>query len=382
MNLFLITFFMLYGGMHLYAFLRTRAVFALGTASSISLILFMLLMTFAPLIVHISEKHGYVLFARFMSYIGYIWMGFLLIFFVYLLAIDIFRSLVYAVEFILGGNLHYLKLSARISFFIALILSVLILIYGYFEAMNIRTEKITIKTSKLPEEIKRLKILQISDVHIGLIVREERLKRILKEVKKADPDIVISTGDLVDGQLNNLIEMSRFFKEIKPKYGKYAITGNHEFYAGLDHSLTFLKEAGFTILRGEGLTIEDMINIIGIDDPAGKPHGLYKNVSEKNLLSRFSNGKFTLLLKHRPTINKESLGLFDLQLSGHTHKGQIFPFSFITMFYYPTQAGLSRLTESTLLYVNRGCGTWGPPIRFLSPPEITVIELVRDRTLS
>jgi hypothetical protein len=382
MYLFLISFFTLYGGMHLYAFLKVRAVFALGTASSIFLILFMLTMTFAPLIIHTSEKHGYILFARFMSYTGYTWMGFLLIFFVCLLAIDIFHLLIYATELTIGSNLHYLKLSASISFFTALILSVFISIYGYFEATNIRTEKITIKTSKLPEEVKRLKIVQISDVHIGLIVREKRLKRILQEVKKADPDIVVSTGDLVDGQLNTLVEISGLFKEINPKYGKYAITGNHEFYAGLDHSLIFLKEAGFNILRGEGLTIEGILNIIGIDDPAGELHGLYKNVSEKNLLSRFSNGKFTLLLKHRPTINKESLGLFDLQLSGHTHKGQIFPFGFITMLYYPTLAGVSRLTDNTLLYVSRGCGTWGPPIRFLTPPEITVIELVHDRTSS
>jgi predicted MPP superfamily phosphohydrolase len=104
-----------------------------------------------------------------------------------------------------------------------------------------------------------------------------------------------------------------------------------------------------------------------------------RNVSEKELLSKLPREQFALLLKHRPVIDENAIGLFDLQLSGHTHKGQIFPFSLITMLLYPTHAGLLRLEKNAWLYVNRGSGTWGPPIRFLSPPEVTLIELVHDK---
>jgi predicted MPP superfamily phosphohydrolase len=268
--------------------------------------------------------------------------------------------------------------SARFSFFVPLVFSVVIATYGYFEAKNIRTEKVVIETHKIPEEIGRLKMVQISDVHLGLIVREERLKRILKEVKLANPDIVVSTGDLVDGQIDNLLRLAEILKEVNPRYGKFAITGNHEFYAGLDQALNFTEKAGFTILRGERMTVAGMINIAGVDDPQGKAYGIFRDIPENELLSGLPAEKFTLLLKHRPLVNKSALGLFDLQLSGHVHKGQIFPFSLITGLYYPIQAGFDDLSNGSRLYVSRGSGTWGPPIRFLSPPEVTIIELVHQ----
>ncbi len=378
MYLFFIIFFLLYGGMHLYAFLKARAGLALGTTASGFLIFFMLLMTFTPFIVRISERHGFDIFARLMSYTGYIWMSILFLFVVSSLTIDFYRFLVYIGKFVFHENLHYLRPSAGVSFFIALLLSVSVSVYGYFEAGNIRTEKITIKTSKLPEQVGRLRIVQISDIHIGLIVREERLKRILNEVKKANPDILISTGDLVDGQINNLAGLSKFFKEINPGYGKFAITGNHEFYAGLSQALGFIKQAGFTVLRGQGITVQGFINIVGVDDSAGRHYNLFKDISEKELLLQFPKGQFTLLLKHRPLVDKNAIGLFDLQLSGHSHKGQIFPFSLITKVYYEFDAGYSQLADGSHLYVSRGSGTWGPPIRFLAPPEVTVIDIVSE----
>ena len=101
--------------------------------------------------------------------------------------------------------------------------------------------------------------------------------------------------------------------------------------------------------------------------------------SEAELLSGIANGKFTVLLKHRPRVDKSATGLFDLQLSGHVHKGQIFPFSLITaLYYHPVQAGFAELPSNSYLYVSRGSGTWGPPLRFLSPPEVTVIDLVHE----
>jgi predicted MPP superfamily phosphohydrolase len=379
MTLFLITFFLLYSGMHLYAFLKARNAFNPGTTASAILIFFMLTMMFAPFIVRLSEKNGFDISARVMSYIGYTWMGLIFLFFTSSIALDIFRIIVHTVEFITKKNFHYLKPAAGFSFYAAFLLAVLISIYGYFEADNIRTERIIIKTSKLSEQTGNLRIVQISDIHIGLIVREERLKKILEKVRTANPDILVSTGDLVDGQLNNLEGFSDFFREINPRYGKFAVTGNHEFYAGLSQALDFTGKAGFTILRGQGISIDGLINIAGVDDPAGRNYILLKGAPEKELLSQFPGENFTLLLKHRPAVDKNSIGLFDLQLSGHSHKGQIFPFSLITKFYYPVDAGFSRLINNSSLYVSRGAGTWGPPIRFLSPPEITVIDIVYEK---
>jgi predicted MPP superfamily phosphohydrolase len=266
--------------------------------------------------------------------------------------------------------------SSRISFFIPFILSILIAIYSSFEAKNIKIERVTIRSPKIPESAGKLRIVQISDVHLGLIVRKERLKRILKEVKAAEPDLLVSTGDLVDGQINGLPGLAELLREINPRYGKFAITGNHEFYAGLKQAMDFTEKAGFTILRGEGLTIAGLFNIAGVDDPAGKNYGPFGEVEEKELLSGLPTGKFTLFLKHRPLLDRNAIGLFDLQLSGHTHKGQIFPLSLITRLFYPADSGYLALQNNSHLYVSRGSGTWGPPIRFLSPPEVTMIEIL------
>lgn len=378
MTLFLLTFFLLYGSMHLYAFLKAKSALAFNTATGVCVALFMLIMVFAPIIIRFSEKAGFEFFARLMSYIGYTWLGILVLFISLSLVFDFYRFVIYSGEVILKKDFSSITIPNSYAFFITLSLAILIAMYGYFEARNIRTETLIVKSPKIPVEIGRLRIVQISDVHLGLIVGEERLKRILKEVKRADPDILVSTGDLVDGQIDNLSELAELLKEINPRYGKFAITGNHEFYAGLSQSLSFVEKAGFRLLRGEKVNIAGVITIAGVDDPQGKTYGLSREIEEKELLSGIPHKTFTLLLKHRPIVDKNSLGLFDLQLSGHVHRGQIFPFNIITGFYYPTQAGLANLPNSSQIYVSRGSGTWGPPIRFLSPPEVTVIELVHS----
>jgi predicted MPP superfamily phosphohydrolase len=342
------------------------------------MVIFLATMVFAPVIVHFAEKNGFELFARFMAYIGYTWMGLLFIFVSVAFALDIYHLLINLGRFILHTDLSAITLSPRHSFTIALLFSVVIIGYGAFEAVMIRTEHVVIKTHKIPENIGRFKIAQISDVHLGLIVREKRLERILNQVKAANPYIFVSTGDLVDGQMDDLENLANMLKEIPVNHGKFAITGNHEFYAGLPRSLAFIKKAGFTILRGDGAAVSEWLNIVGVDDTAGNYYGLARSVSEKELLSGFSREKFTLLLKHRPLIDKDAIGLFDLQLSGHAHKGQIFPFSLITRLSFPAHSGLLKLEKTSLLYVNRGSGTWGPPIRFLAPPEVTIIEIVHE----
>jgi len=380
MYLFLTTFFLLYGGMHLYAFLKARSALAFSTNTGIYLIFFMTVMVFSPFIIRFSERLELSLFARFMSYVGYTWMGILFLFFSASVCTDIYRLLVYLVGFVSHKNLSALTPSAGFSFYLSLTVSLIIGIYGYFEALDIRTERVTIKTHKIPEETGRLIIVQISDAHIGLIVGEQRLRGILEKVKLANPDILVSTGDIVDGQIDDVIKLAEPFKEINPRYGKFAVTGNHEFYAGLGQAMDFTERAGFKLLRGEGVTVAGMINIAGVDDPAGERYGLYREVPERKMLSDMPYDKFTILLKHRPVVDKNAHGLFDLQLSGHAHKGQIFPFSLLTWLYYrhTLHAGTLRLVDDSYLYVSRGAGTWGPPIRFLSPPEVTVIELVHE----
>src|SRR4030043_631905 len=223
-------------------------------------------------------------------------MGILFLFVSASLIVDLYSFILYKSGIIMKKDFSALIVSNKHAFFIPLTISVMIAIYGYFEARNICTEKVIIKTTKIPKEVGKLRIVQISDVHLGLIVREERLERIIKEVKIANPDMLVSTGDLVDGQIDNLFRLAEILKEVNPRYGKFAITGNHEFYAGIDQALNFTEKAGVKVLRGE--SIAGMINIAGVDDPQGKAYGIFRDVPENELLSGLPGEKFILLLKH------------------------------------------------------------------------------------
>ncbi len=378
MGFFLLTFFILYGALHYYLLVKTKNALALGPAGIICLALFMLIMVLIPLLVYISARYGYTSLARIMSFFGYTWMGLVLFCLFLFFFIDLYRLFLHTGGLVLSKNFSSFRPSPRMAFFIVFFLSFFMTGYGYFEALRIRTEKIVVRTPKIAKEFSGCKIVQISDVHLGLMVREDRLIRIINEVKKASPDILISTGDLLDGQINHLSGLVKILKEVNPRYGKFAVTGNHEFFAGIAQSLEFSQNAGFTMLRGEGSPVAGIINLAGVDDPTGQRMGLTKKVSERELLLRLPRDKFTLLLKHQPVVEKSSLGLFDLQVSGHTHSGQLFPFRIFSRMVYPYNGGFFNLPHNSSLYVSRGSGTWGPPLRFLTPPEVTVFEMVYE----
>ncbi len=371
----LVIFFLLYSLTHLYLYMKARHAYRFGIKTGIFIVIFMTIMILAPVIVRMCEKAGHEHFAGIMAYTGYTWMAVLFLFFSFSLCIDFCRLCVYVAECIFKIELLPVLHVRKCFFVVPLVCSLSIVVYGYYEAGQIKTEHVVVRTNKIPKEPGNLKIAQISDVHLGLIIQKRSLEKITAEIRKINPDILVSTGDIVDGQINHLDELIDSLKSINPRYGKFAVAGNHEFYAGIETSIDFMRKAGFEVLRGRSVLVAGIVNIAGVDDNVRMPYD-YVKISEKVLLSGVSKGLFTILLKHKPVIDPAAIDLFDLQLSGHTHKGQIFPFNFITGLFFPMQNGYFKLSNISSLYVNRGSGTWGPPIRFLTPPEITVIELI------
>lgn len=374
--LFLLIFTAIYGSLHFYVFMKTRKAFSLGMAGSIPLALFMAVMLFAPIIVRIIDRSGYDAVPRVLAFAGFIWMGFLFLFFCSSLVMDVWNLMVRAAAFVLGTKSISGLVPPRIAFFVALLCALAITGYGYFQALDIRTRHITISSPKIPKGAGRIRVAQVSDVHLGMIVGKARLQRILDQVKAADPDIFVATGDLLDGQMDDSEGLIGLFQEITPAYGKFAVTGNHELYVGLDRSLAFMTHAGFRVLRNEGISIPGRITIAGVDDEGRGHQGVQREISDKVVLAGLPQQGFILFLKHRPELENNALEYFDLQLSGHTHGGQIFPFSLISKLFYPIGAGLHTLEGPSYLYVSKGTGTWGPPIRFLAPPEVTIIDLI------
>jgi predicted MPP superfamily phosphohydrolase len=374
--LFLLIFFLVYGGCHLYFFLKIRAAFSLGTAVQAILIVLLVLGLMAPVIVRISERFGLEILVRLLSWAGYLWMAVVLLFFSTSLIIDLLRLLVCTAGFVLRTDFGAVLPTARTLFLVPLAVALSIGVYGFIEARQIRTERVEIRSAKIPRAAGKIRIVQISDVHVGILVRGDRLALMLRKVREESPDLIVATGDLVDGQLDSMAEAASQLREIHPRFGKFAVTGNHEFYAGIEKAIDFITGSGFTMLRGEIVTIAGALDLAGVDDPTLRVLGVQGRASDREILSRGGGSRFVILLKHQPIVEKDAPGAFDLQLSGHTHKGQIFPFNLITSQFFRYHSGNYRLQNEALLHVSRGTGTWGPPIRFLSPPEITVIDLI------
>ncbi len=376
-SLFLLVFFSLYSSLHYYLYSKVLSAQALGTNGKAFLGAFFVLMVLAPLLVRLAEHNGLDLLARFIGFGGYTWMGFAFLCFSLALIFDVYRLILWLPSYWL--DLSALIPSPRTRIFLPALVAMVIAIFGFFSAQNVRLETLTITTEKLPAEINRLKVAFISDVHLGLMISEERLARIIDVVNQARPDMLISLGDLVDGQLNHVERSIELLARQDYPLGKFAILGNHEYFVGLSHSADLIREAGFTLLRDEVKEVAGWLILAGMDDPIGRRLGLAPVVDETNLLAPLPRQKFILLLKHQPYVEEKSRGLFDLQISGHTHGGQIFPFYLLTKLFFTYASGLFDLGGGSLVYVSRGSGTWGPPIRFLAPPEVTLINLVRPR---
>lgn len=374
---FLIAFFAIYGGTHAYALFKARAAFGFGWGTTLALVPPLALLMCGPILVHLLGERGFAGLSIAASWASYVWMG-LLFFFTWMnLALDALNLFGRIGSFLAGKGPGAFIVFGKPAFLAIAGASLALGAYSLLEAARIREERVIVRTDKLPEGTPRLRVVQISDVHLGLLVRHRKAAAIAKRIEAARPDILVSTGDLVDARTDHLDGMSGIFREISAPLGKFMVTGNHEFFAGIDDSLDFARRAGFTVLRGESGTPGNVVRLVGVDDPAGARFGTLPGRDEEALLSGPPSPLFTLLLKHRPELAAGSAGRFDLQLSGHTHNGQIFPFRILTRLYYPLLAGLHPVRAGGNIYVSRGTGTWGPPMRFLSPPEVTVIDIER-----
>lgn len=372
--IFILFYLSVYGSAHLYLLIKVRRAFYLDGVQYVLLFAILAFLLMAPVNARLLQNQGYWLPAVALTWIGYCWMGFVFIFVCLALIVDAYHLIVAGAQQMFATDWTTLMLSKRQSISLLTLSTCAIMIYGAFEAYNITTEHVTLRTAKLPMASGPVRIIQISDLHISPLFFPARLAPVITAIKKAKPDILVSTGDLVDGRGLNPKALAAAFNGISAPMGKYAITGNHEFYTGISEASKFTKEAGFELLRNRTVGVTKEIFITGVDDPASNlPDGALK---ENQLLKRVPETAYSLLLKHRPIIDKNNIDAIDLQLSGHTHQGQIFPFDALVRLSYPLGNGIQRFAPDRYLYTSRGTGTWGPPIRVLAKPEITIIDLV------
>jgi predicted MPP superfamily phosphohydrolase len=236
--------------------------------------------------------------------------------------------------------------------------------------------RVEIALARWPRALDGFRIVQISDIHIGPLLGRGFARALTERVNALAPDLVAVTGDLVDGPVESLREEVAPFAELRGRHGVFFVTGNHDVYSGGEPWVECVRALGMRPLRNERVAIggEAGFDLAGVDDHRGDwVHGSSEDL-EQALAGRDPSRALVLLAHDPGTFRRASAAGIDLQLSGHTHGGQIWPFNYLVRLAVPWVAGLHRVGTS-LLYVSRGSGFWGPPMRLLAPAEITELIL-------
>ena len=274
--------------------------------------------------------------------------------------------------------LAHVAINSRAVSFSVLGAAVALSIIGLFQARCPRVKNVTIALENLPEEFDGYRIVQWSDVHVGPQIQRGFVQALVDRTNALEADAIAITGDLVDGYLDDLREQVQPLADLRACDGVFYVTGNHEYYWRASEWIKELQTLGLDFLKNEHRVIargDAKLVIAGVTDPVGR------YTHKQDVGRAFENtpaGSTKILLSHRPqTAQAASRHGADVQLSGHTHGGQFFPFNFLIRFFQPIVAGLHRV-ERTWLYVSRGTGYWGPPSRLGVQSEITVITLNRS----
>ena len=244
----------------------------------------------------------------------------------------------------------------------------------------VAVKRVRIALDKLPASMNGFTIVQLSDIHVGPTIGKEFIDDMVARTNALDPDIVAITGDLVDGSVEELGAFVAGLGRLRARHGVYFVTGNHEYYSGADEWIAHLRTLGVRVLRNERVSIGsgvDGFDLAGVDDYHANQFGRGHGMRFEGIVNDRDASRALVLLAHQPkAIEQGEPEGVDLQLSGHTHGGQMYPFNFLVKLQQPYVAGLYRHGRAQV-YVSRGTGYWGPPMRLGAPAEITRIELHR-----
>jgi len=371
---FLLTFFLIYGGAHAYLFLKVHLAFPRMGWKRAPVVLFLVLMIAGPILTRQLDQAGYVGAGHALGFVAYCWFALLFWFLCLALLTDLWGAAVGLVG-LLRPAARRLIPPRRAALLVQGAIILAASVWGVVEARSIRLVEVTVRTPHLAPGSEPVRIVQIGDMHIGPTVGKGRLRRVVALVEAARPDLLVSTGDMLDMSFESLDDETDLVAAIDAPLGKFAVLGNHDFYAGLDSSLAFHEAAGFTLLRQEAVLAGGRVLVAGVEDPGRRGMRERPAGAEDAILPPAGERPATILLKHRPEVEPTSLGRFDVQLSGHTHGGQIFPFTLAVGLGNSYVSGLHDLGRGSSIYVSRGSGTWGPPMRVFAPPEVTLITL-------
>jgi predicted MPP superfamily phosphohydrolase len=369
----------LVAGIHYYFWARLVRDTAMAapwrTIATVGIVLLALMVPASMIGTRLAPQH----IAAYFAYPAFVWMGAMFLLFCILVGADVLRAAGLLVARLRGAPLDPERrqfIARTIGVASALGASGLTVAAIGSVLRGPRLEKVEVPIAKLPAAADGLRIVQLTDIHVGPTIGRHFIEELVRRSNALEPDLVVITGDLVDGSVAELGDSVAPLAELRARHGVFFVTGNHEYYSGAAEWVRHLPTLGVRVLRNERVTIGEgaaAFDLAGIDDFSA--HGDGHKPDLPRALAGRDPGRALVLLAHQPRAidEAERLGV-DLQLSGHTHGGQIWPFSYLVYLQQPYLAGLAR-QGATWIYVSKGTGYWGPPMRLGMPSEITQITL-------
>ena len=257
------------------------------------------------------------------------------------------------------------------------VIIIITLMIGYINNLNTRIIELNLSIPKRQSHLDKLRIVMASDIHLGTTITHQKINHLIELINKQNPDIILFAGDILDED-PHFVEfngMGEPFLKLKAKYGLWGINGNHEYIGGINNATSFIKSIGINLLSDSLAIIDNAFVLVGRDDVSKSRFTNSDRQKINDLMAKTNPNLPTIFMDHQPfNLGETAQYAIDLQLSGHTHYGQLFPFNFITDLVYEKSWGYLQ-KGNTHFYISSGFGVWGPPIRTVNRSEIVVINL-------
>jgi hypothetical protein len=376
--IFFTVFFGVYLAVNYYIFIRGwQALPFSGWLKNLYVLIFLLFSL--SFIISRFTGHTYLFTAyHFLTWIGSFWLAALLYLLMSVVLLDLTRLVNAMFHFLpLVGTIEYLKLKFA-AFASTLIIVFLLVLGGHINTLYPRIQRLEVQIAKKIGNKNEITIVAASDIHLGTLIGNDRLEQLVNMVNEENPDLILLAGDVLDEVQAPILRenIGSPLKKFKATLGVYAIAGNHEHIGGINSAVKYIESLGIPVLRDTFVNIDSSLVLIGRDDIGSTFGGGQRRRPLKELVAMVDTTKPLILLDHQPYHLKDvAANGIDLQISGHTHNGQLWPFNYIVGKIFELSWGYKKI-GNTHFYVSSGYGTWGPPVRLGSRPEIVVIKIL------
>jgi len=377
MPAFIVIFISVFGFINYYVFIRGWQVLSSSPGYRPAYAVLYWLIALSFIISRSLENSLPSIVTNILTQVGSFWIGALLYLFLSVLVLDAFRVVNHFLPFFPGIVTENYERAKYATAGVVAAAVALTLLGGFINSRIPRVTELDISINKQAGELKNLNIVMVSDIHIGSIIGCSWLEPFVDKINALAPDIVLMPGDIVDGQEGLLVRENPAapLRRILARYGVFAVPGNHEYIGSSDPVNHYLADQNITLLVDQHVKIDDSFFVVGRDDRSmGRRTGRTRK-DLKELMEEVDTRLPVILLDHQPyNLHEAAENGVDLQLSGHTHNGQLWPINYIVKAMYEIAWGYKRIGD-THYYISSGAGTWGPPIRVGTRPEIVLIRL-------